>query len=154
MDERSDDEDRDALAGLSSVPPPRKSHSLSQQLRATSAQKRHHQLRKHSLDDVHVPKNVVNVDAYYDSSDDDFFPYSSNTTSASSNITMGAEEYVSSSQRLYQSLCMDGGVDHHDPGSTRECQLLPEFIGSGGGTGIFRVPTRVQCIPVGLHVWS
>ncbi|XP_062026757.1 type I inositol polyphosphate 5-phosphatase 12 isoform X2 [Rosa rugosa] len=147
MDERSDDEDKDALAGLSSAPaPPRKSHSLSQQLRGTSAQKRH-QLRKHSLDDVHVPMNVVNVDPYYDSSDDDFFPYSSNTTSASSNMTMSAEEYVSSSHRLDQSLCMEGGVDHHEPGSSREIQPLPEFIGSGGGTGIFRVPTRAAVHP-------
>ncbi|XWS60028.1 hypothetical protein CRYUN_Cryun08bG0173000 [Craigia yunnanensis] len=59
MDEhiiQDDDEDRDAIAALSSVPPPqRKIHSYSQQLRATSAQKRYHQVRKNSLDDILKP---------------------------------------------------------------------------------------------------
>nr|XP_011464429.1 PREDICTED: type I inositol 1,4,5-trisphosphate 5-phosphatase 12 isoform X2 [Fragaria vesca subsp. vesca] len=147
MDERSDDEDRDALAGLSSAPaPPRKSHSLSQQLRGTAAQKRH-QLRKHSMDDVQIPKNVVNADPYYDSSDDDFFPYSSNTTTASSIVPTSAEEYVSSSQRLDQGLCMEGGIDHSSPGSAKESQPLSEFIGSGGGAGIFKFPTRAAVHP-------
>ncbi|BBH07339.1 Endonuclease/exonuclease/phosphatase family protein [Prunus dulcis] len=160
MDERTEDDDRDALAGLSSAPPPRKSHSLSQQLRASSAQKRHHQMRKHSLDDVHVvPKNVHNNNAdYYDSSDDDFFPYSTSstntTTSMNMNVGVGPDQELyaagSHSQRLDQSLCMEGegghgDLDHHD--GSRESQPLAEFIGSGGGAGIFKVPTRASVHP-------
>ncbi|RXI05522.1 hypothetical protein DVH24_017564 [Malus domestica] len=155
MEDRSEDDDRDALAGLSNAPPPRKSHSLSQQLRATSAQKRHHQIRKHSLDDVSVfPKSVHNnnnVD-YYDSSDDDFFPYSTSnstitTTTTSNAVGVGDHDvYVGTnhSQRLDQSLCMEAG---DDPDGNRECQPLAEFIGSGGGTGIFKVPTRASVHP-------
>ncbi|EXB88285.1 Type I inositol-1,4,5-trisphosphate 5-phosphatase 12 [Morus notabilis] len=140
MDDRVEDDDREALAGLSEVPPPpRKSQiSYSQQLRATtSAPKRQHQkLRKHSLDDSHIniihPNNNnynTNVDHqhYYASSgddDDDFFP---NCNS-------------SSNQRLDQTLCADHG-DHH-------ClQPLPEFIGGGGTAPIFKVPIRAAVHP-------
>ncbi|PON46719.1 Cytolethal distending toxin B [Parasponia andersonii] len=121
--QRIEDDDRDALAGLTSVPPPRKSQSYSQQLRTTSAPKRgHHQLRNHSLDDTQIPQVLV----VYDSSDDDFFPYSSNH------------------QRLDQTLCANFPSPSDDP---RQCHPLPEFIGAGGGSGIFKVPTRAAVHP-------
>ncbi|XP_038892550.1 type I inositol polyphosphate 5-phosphatase 12 isoform X2 [Benincasa hispida] len=131
MDDRIEDDEREALAGLSSVPPPRKSHSYSQQLRAASDQKRH-QIRKHSLDEDQIPKVM---DAYYDSSDDEFLPYS--TTSA-----IGGEEFPS--QRLDQNLCMDGGGGFDD---SRQSQALAEFVGSGGSTGVFKVPIRAAVHP-------
>ncbi|KAI4334639.1 hypothetical protein L6164_019303 [Bauhinia variegata] len=114
MDDRTDDDDKEALAGMSSVPPHRKAHSYSQQLRVTSAHKRHQKSRKHSLDEDRLPKNV---ESFYDSDeDDDFFPYSS---------------------------AGDGG----GPDDLLQCQQLPEFIGNGGGTGIFKVPIRMAVHP-------
>ncbi|XWS43920.1 hypothetical protein CRYUN_Cryun16bG0146000 [Craigia yunnanensis] len=144
MDEhiiQEDDEDREALAALSSVPPPqRKIHCYSQQLRATSAQKRYHQVRKHSLDDIPKPPDLFyNND---DSSDDEFFPYSS---SSSSNNAPSAGEYIithTQTQRLDQNLSLEGCPD--DP---RHCHSLPEFIGVAGGTGIFKVPMRATIHP-------
>ncbi|KAJ7947426.1 Type I inositol polyphosphate 5-phosphatase [Quillaja saponaria] len=130
MDDRNEEDDRDALAGLNSVPPHRKAHSYSQQLRVTSTQKRRHQVRKHSLDDDRIAKNI---DCFYDSSDDEFFPYSSNNPAASP-----ADDYLS--QRL--SMEGDGGSDDFP-----QCQTLLEFIGSGGGNGIFKVPIRAPVHP-------
>ncbi|KAL5583576.1 hypothetical protein UlMin_016018 [Ulmus minor] len=137
MDDRIDDDERDALAlaGLTTVPPPSKSQSYSQQLRTSSAPKRHHQHRKHSLDDVQVPHNLK---AYYDSSDEDFFPYSSNSASAA---TASDDPYLIINQRLDQTLCTDSPAD--DP---RLSQPLPEFIGNGGN-GIFKAPTRAVVHP-------
>lgn len=131
MDDRIEDDEREALAGLSTVPPPRKSHSYSQQLRAGSDQKRF-QIRKHSLDEDQIPKVK---EGYCDSSDDDFLPYS--TTSA-----IGGEEFLS--QRLDQNLCMDGGGGIDD---SRQSQALAEFVGSGGSTGFFKVPIRASVHP-------
>ncbi|GAV67148.1 Exo_endo_phos domain-containing protein [Cephalotus follicularis] len=137
MDE---DDEKEALAGLTTAPPQnRKIHSYSQQLRATSGnQKRHHKGRKHSLDDIPKPDNIC--EGYcYDSSDDEFFPYST-TTNNNTIATGGGEEYVP--QRLDQNLVVDGG----GPDELRPCQPLPEFIGAGA-TGIFKVPTRAAVHP-------
>ncbi|OMO97718.1 Inositol polyphosphate-related phosphatase [Corchorus olitorius] len=141
---KDDDDDREALAGLSSVPAPqRKIHSYSQQLRANSAQKRYQQVRKHSLDDIPKP---IESNNYYnnDSSDDEFFqaqhPSSNNPPSASAS----ADDYIitSYSQRLDQTLSLEAAPD--DP---RHCHPLPEFIGAGGGSGIFKVPMRATVHP-------
>ncbi|XP_024928854.3 type I inositol polyphosphate 5-phosphatase 12 isoform X2 [Ziziphus jujuba] len=152
MDDRIEDDDREALAGLSSsAHPPRKSLSYTHQLRGSSAHKRHNQVRKHSLDDAQInPRNNNNgnnsninnsnnnnADRYCSSSDDDeFFPYSCNSAPASGDHE---EDYLS--QRIDQGLSMDV------VGSADQCQPLPEFIGSGGGTGIFKVPTRAAVHP-------
>ncbi|KAJ7980617.1 Type I inositol polyphosphate 5-phosphatase [Quillaja saponaria] len=130
MNHRIEDDERDALAGLNSVLPHRKVHSCSQQVRATSAQKRHPKVRKHSLDDDRIPENI---NCLHDSSDDDSFPYSSNNHAASP-----ADNYLS------HRLSMDGGSGLDD---FPQCQPLPEFIGSGGGTGIFKVPIRAPVHP-------
>ncbi|CBI24750.3 unnamed protein product, partial [Vitis vinifera] len=76
MDEHIEDDERDALAALSSSVPRRKTHSYSQQLRAGTGQKRQHQVRNHSLDEDRIPKNI---ERYYnhDDSDDDFHPHAS-----------------------------------------------------------------------------
>ncbi|KAG7012847.1 Type I inositol polyphosphate 5-phosphatase 12 [Cucurbita argyrosperma subsp. argyrosperma] len=131
MDDQFEDDEREALAVLSPVPPPRKSHSYSQPLRAGSDQK-HHQLRKHSFDEDQIPKPM---DSYLDSSDDDFMPYSMSSA-------IESEEFLS--QRLDQNLCMDGGGGLED---SRQPQALAEFVGSGGSTGVFKVPIRASVHP-------
>ncbi|KAL4298239.1 hypothetical protein GQ457_12G008160 [Hibiscus cannabinus] len=145
MDEHGihdDEKDRDALAGLSSVPlPQRKIHSYSQQLRANSAHKRHRQVRKHSLDDIPKPTYQLYND---ESSDDEFFSHS--TSNNASNAS--GEEYIITSQsqreRLDKNLSLEGGNPMED---SHNFQPLPEFIGSGGGTGIFKVPMRATIHP-------
>lgn len=126
MDDRIDDDekDRESLAALSSVPPHRKAHSYSQQLRGTSAHKRQHQVRNHSLDDSRISNNII--ESFYDSdSDDDFFPHSNPNA---------ADEY------------MEGGGISDD---LSQYQPLQEFIASGvgGGAGVFKSPIRAAVHP-------
>ncbi|KAK7264836.1 hypothetical protein RJT34_32448 [Clitoria ternatea] len=123
MDERIDDDEKDKeLAGLTALPPHRKAHSYSQQLRGTSTQKRHQQVRKHSLDDSRISSNIES--SFYDSdSDDEIFSRSSSTN-------LAAEE------ELYN----EGGDSSH-------YQPLQEFVGSVGGTGIFKAPFRAAVHP-------
>ncbi|GKU92310.1 hypothetical protein SLEP1_g6055 [Rubroshorea leprosula] len=130
-----EDEDRKALAGLSNTPQPsRVSHSNSHQLRA--GQKRH-QGRKHSLDDIPRP-----TDRYYnDSSDDEFFNRSS-SASYSNNTGSGGGKYCVFPHRLDQPPLPDDGTEDYGQG-----QPLPEFVGSGGGVGIFKVPVRAAVHP-------
>ncbi|XP_027330186.1 type I inositol polyphosphate 5-phosphatase 12-like [Abrus precatorius] len=123
MDDRIDDDEKDkeSLAGLTSLPPHRKAHSYSQQLRGTSTHKRYHQVRKHSLDDSRISNNIES--SFYDSdSDDDIFSHSSSTNPG------GDDEYIES-------------------GDSCQYQPLQEFIGSGGGTGIFKAPFRASVHP-------
>ncbi|XP_030527790.1 type I inositol polyphosphate 5-phosphatase 12 isoform X2 [Rhodamnia argentea] len=133
--ERMEDEDRDAIASLSSVPPPRKIHSYSQQLRgSSSSHKKGHQIRKHSLDDDRIPSNIDQFCTNRSSSDedaDDFFPYSS-TTSANGDDS----DYVSHKVAT-------GG----DASTREDLHPMPEFVASGGGAGIFRVPPRSAVHP-------
>ncbi|KAG8375862.1 hypothetical protein BUALT_Bualt09G0003200 [Buddleja alternifolia] len=150
MSRRLEDDDRTALAGISdSPPPPRKAHSYSQQLRTNTGynHKRHIQLRKHSLDENHISaaaaaNNNNKKNVYYDStctnsSDDDdlFYPYSTVTTA---NANAGGMRSVS-----------DHHVDYLRPieGMSSDDQPLPEFMGSGGGVGIFKVPSRAAVHP-------
>ncbi|KAJ9173933.1 hypothetical protein P3X46_017017 [Hevea brasiliensis] len=139
MEDRiEEDEDREALAGLSQVPPPnRRMHSYSQQLRSNSGQKKHNKLRKHSLDNIPHPVS----ERYLDSSDDDYLPYSSPSLSSSTYKTVGGsggDEMLQ--QRLDLSLTVEG-----PPDDVRQTQL-PEFIASGG-TGIFKAPNRAAVHP-------
>ncbi|KAK8709084.1 hypothetical protein V6N13_060115 [Hibiscus sabdariffa] len=145
MDEHGihdDEKDRDALAGLSSVPlPQRKIHSYSQQLRANSAHKRHRQVRKHSLDDIPKPTYQLYND---ESSDDEFFSHSTSNNAPNAS----GEEYIITShsqrERLDKNLSLEGGNPMDD---SHNFQPLPEFIGAGGGTGIFKVPMRATIHP-------
>ncbi|XP_057491389.1 type I inositol polyphosphate 5-phosphatase 12 isoform X2 [Actinidia eriantha] len=130
MAERLEDDDREAVSSLSNAPPPhRKVHSYSHQLRTNTGghYKRHHQVRKHSLDDDSISNKV---DHFYDSSADDFYPYSNKDSADDFNL----------SQRLDHCLDVDGGSgDAHTP--------LPEFVASGGGAGIFKAPNRAAVHP-------
>ncbi|XP_031392419.1 type I inositol polyphosphate 5-phosphatase 12-like isoform X2 [Punica granatum] len=132
---RMEDEDRDALASLSSTPPARKIHSYSQQLRASSATSHHRrsQIRKHSLDEERIPKNLGQFCESSDDDTEDFFPYSSTTASAAPDDDSVDLTYLSASRRI------------SDPGD--DPPPLPEFVGSGGGSGIFRVPIRAAVHP-------
>lgn len=116
-----DDKDKESLAGLSSLPPHRKAHSYSQQLRGTSTHKRHHQVRKHSLDDSRISNNIADSSSFYDSdSDDDFFQQHSSTNPTADEDDLSSQNY----------------------------QPLQEFIGSGGGAGtVFKAPTRAAVHP-------
>ncbi|KAL5783909.1 hypothetical protein ACOSQ2_006301 [Xanthoceras sorbifolium] len=135
MDDHIEDEDKEALAGLSTAPPHRKMHSYSQQLR--TGEKSYHPVRKHSLDDLPNPAGAgraATVDQMYDSSDDEFF-----AGGVAAAAIEGGDEYVS--QSLY--------IDDNDPDhlERRQFQPLAEFVGSGGGVGIFKVPTRSAVHP-------
>ncbi|XP_014508939.1 type I inositol polyphosphate 5-phosphatase 12 isoform X2 [Vigna radiata var. radiata] len=123
MDDRIDEDENDKdLAGLTALPPHRKAHSYSQQLRGASTHKRHHRVRKHSLDDSRISSNIES--SFYDSdSDDDIFSRSSST-----NPGGGEEEY-------------------NEGNDATQYQPLQEFIGAGGGPGIFKAPFRASVHP-------
>lgn len=136
-----EDEDKEALAGLSPVPPPRKVHSYSQQLRGTTGSKCPHPVRKHSLDDIPRPTNTCTTtatttvaDHFYDSSDDDLFSNNSNVITTSG-VPVN-EDYV-----------CPGPDAADDQQQHKPFQPMVEFIGSGGGTGIFKVPSRAAVHP-------
>ncbi|XP_019433309.1 PREDICTED: type I inositol polyphosphate 5-phosphatase 12-like isoform X2 [Lupinus angustifolius] len=129
MDDRIEEDEKEKES-LNSLPPHRKAHSYSQQLRGPSTHKRQHQIRKHSLDDDRLIKSSL-----YDSdSDDDFFKRSSSTTTTTTNNnSVVVDEHGSDySSSLNQSQCKE---------------TLHEFIGSGGTTGIFRAPIRAAVHP-------
>ncbi|XP_019161339.1 PREDICTED: type I inositol polyphosphate 5-phosphatase 12-like isoform X2 [Ipomoea nil] len=142
MTEEFEEDDRNALAGLSSAPPRRKSHSYSQQLRTNTGShyKRHHQVRKHSLDEDRISADIINSqNAVFDSADYDedaaYYHYST----------------VNGDQQDYNRLVEghDGGCPPPGEGSQefQNKHYLPEFIGAGGGTGIFKVPSRSAVHP-------
>ncbi|KAF9679277.1 hypothetical protein SADUNF_Sadunf07G0123200 [Salix dunnii] len=123
-----EDEDKEALQGLSPVPlPPRNIHSYSQQLRVTSSgpAKRHHKGRKHSLDDVPMP---VVSESFFDVSysEDEFFPRSSSPYNTTRSRGGSGEDFFVGA----------------DDDQLKQFQPLPEFIGNGSGNGIFKYPTR------------
>ncbi|OVA05738.1 Inositol polyphosphate-related phosphatase [Macleaya cordata] len=134
MEERVEDVDGDVLASLSTVPPRRKIHSYSQQLGSTGKQKRNN-VRKHSLDEERIPKNI---ERYYDSSDDEFYPpHSSNQNfcsirAGSSGSSMELHDYIN---QLDRNTSDDSDDQQHN-------KPLQEFIAAGGGNGIFKVPIR------------
>ncbi|KAL3752836.1 hypothetical protein ACJRO7_000265 [Eucalyptus globulus] len=129
-----EDDDRDAIASLSSVPPPRKIHSYSHQLRTPSSQKKCRQIRKHSLDDDLIPSSIDKFYTNHSSSDDDdaddFFPYSSTASPGGDD-----SDYVSH-------MVAPGSASARE-----DLYPMPEFVASGGGAGIFRVPPRSAVHP-------
>ncbi|KAL8030521.1 hypothetical protein ABFX02_14G291300 [Erythranthe guttata] len=157
MNERLEEDDRTALAGISNSPPHRKAYSYSQQLRTNTGthHKRQHQLRKHSLDEnrilSHNPKNNVYVcGTPNSSSDDEFYPYST-ITATGGGVAVGSVsdhhvDYLHLSQRIGGMAVGDGGCDDDDFEKFPQ-QPMPEFMGSGGGVGIFRVPNRAPVNP-------
>ncbi|XP_010475272.1 PREDICTED: type I inositol polyphosphate 5-phosphatase 13-like isoform X2 [Camelina sativa] len=133
----NEEEDEKALSTLVPVPPRRKTQSFSLQF----DQKPHHQIRKHSLDEVPRSATLGSDTVYFDSSDDEF--------STAANIVSGdnagdgngggggggAEDY------LIVNPPPNVGVGDDDT------EPLPEFIGAGGGSGIFKVPVRAAVHP-------
>ncbi|KAI8003934.1 Type I inositol polyphosphate 5-phosphatase 13 [Camellia lanceoleosa] len=145
MGERLEEDDREALAALPSAPPRRKAHSHSHQLRSNTGghYKRHHQMRKHSLDDDRIPQNI---DHFYDSSDEEFYPYPySNSNSISTTTVTPTDAPSDSLDESYLSQRLDLNLSVECSDEVRK--PLPEFVGSGGGTGIFRVPLRAAVHP-------
>ncbi|XP_059655619.1 type I inositol polyphosphate 5-phosphatase 12-like [Cornus florida] len=132
MDDRLEDDDRDALAAITDAPPHRKSQSYSQQLRNnTPSHNIHHRVRKHSYDEDQIPKNIDH--GYYESDDDDFYPYA--TGSGGRDSVGGGIDGGHIEQRI--------SVDS----SNESGQAMPEVIAKGGGAGIFKVPTRAAVHP-------
>ncbi|KAJ4834326.1 hypothetical protein Tsubulata_014228 [Turnera subulata] len=132
---RIEDEDREALEGMSQVPPPiRKIYSYSQQLRVpSSGHKKHNKHRKHSLDDIPktgLPPNAGSGSGGYpesfDSSDEEFLPNS--------------EAYLISNSGHHQ---YDGEDD------IRHSQPLPEFMSTNNSNNpsIFKCPGRFAIHP-------
>ncbi|KAL6971854.1 phosphoinositide 5-phosphatase [Sarracenia purpurea var. burkii] len=133
MAERLEEEDRDALAALAHAPPHRKINSYSPQLRSnTGGHYKRQQVRKHSLDDERITSNIA--DNYYDSDDNDFYPYANSSGSGRNSV-----DECHLSHRHDHSLSVDGSDEVRQP--------LPEFVASGGGNGIFKVPTRSAVHP-------
>ncbi|RID52400.1 hypothetical protein BRARA_H02997 [Brassica rapa] len=131
-----EEEDEEALASLVPFPPRRKMHSYSVQLDQFD-QKPHHQIRKHSLDEVPRSTTLGNDAVYFDSSDEEF------STGGAIAIANASGETVS-----------DGGEDYAvvapppNAGVGEDAvEPLPEFIGAGGGAGIFKVPVRAAVHP-------
>lgn len=159
-DQPFEDDERNALASLADTPPHRKAHSYSQQLRSntgTHIKKRHHQIRKHSLDDT--SKNIISINSstnygYYieNSSDDDdeFYPYSTSSTGTTT-TTAGAAagngvEFFHQGSQTYDAMPVGDGMNQEFRQQQQQ-QTLPEFVGTGGGVGIFKVPIRAAVHP-------
>lgn len=149
MGDRFKDADRTALAGVSHSPPHRKAYSYSQQLRTNTGChiKRHpNHPRNHSLDEIDILVNHQGnrKNAFYDgnvnsSDEEDFYRYSS-----------GRDGSASDHQVDYHR--MTDGMGKGDSGPIDESQQapnqpLPEFTGSGGGMGVFKVPFRAAVHP-------
>ncbi|XP_010522246.1 PREDICTED: type I inositol polyphosphate 5-phosphatase 13-like [Tarenaya hassleriana] len=130
MDSPIEDDEKEALAALDPVPPPRKTHSYSQQFDHQKPH-HHHQTRKHSLDESGA--------VYFDSSDEEF--------SAEGVVivdgTAAGEDYVVVTPPSSSSQPSENGGSVAEDGF----EPLPEFVGAGGGAGIFKVPVRAAVHP-------
>ncbi|XP_019091882.1 PREDICTED: type I inositol polyphosphate 5-phosphatase 13-like isoform X5 [Camelina sativa] len=131
-----EDQDEETLSTLVPVPPRRKTQSFSLQF----DQKPHHQIRKHSLDEVPRSATLGSDTVYFDSSDDEFSTAANivsgdNAADGNNGGGGGAEDY------LIVNPPPNVGVGDDDT------EPLPEFIGAGGGSGIFKVPVRAAVHP-------
>ncbi|CAH2038828.1 unnamed protein product [Thlaspi arvense] len=128
-----EEEDEEALASLVPVPPRRKTHSYSQQFDL----KPHHQIRKHSLDEVPRSTTLGAEAVYFDSSDDEFSTGGGLIVNGEGDCdgSGGGEDYAV----VKPPPNVGVGEDDLEP--------LPEFIGAGGGAGIFKVPVRAAVHP-------
>ena len=122
-----------ALASLLPPPPHRKTQSFNQQF---GEKPPHHQIRKHSLEEVPISSTLASATeaVYFDSSDDEF--------STGGAVLSGDSFFDGSSAGEDYSVVTPPpniGDDSVEP--------LPEFIGAGGGAGIFKVPVRAAVHP-------
>ncbi|CAN8306183.1 unnamed protein product [Cochlearia groenlandica] len=125
--------DEKALETLVPVAPRRnrKTHSYSLQF----DEKPHHQIRKNSLDEVPRSATLGPETVYFDSSDDEF---------SIGEIILAGEtvsDVIDGGDYTVVTPPPNAGVgdDYIEP--------LPEFIGAGGGSGIFKVPIRAAVHP-------
>ncbi|KAF5203241.1 Type i inositol polyphosphate 5-phosphatase [Thalictrum thalictroides] len=163
---RIEDEDGDVIESLTNsqhppLPPHRKTRSYSsQQPSSNCTTTKRNNFRKHSLDET----ANKNMDSFYDSSDDELFPYNKSVSSTSSSSiprsgSTGKElqEYLnqfvdprplSPPQPLSVPLSVPDEKEEDADGDVhRDTGPLPEFIAAGGGTGIFKVPIRAAVHP-------
>lgn len=145
MDERLKDPDIAALEGISHSPPRRKAYSYSQQLRTTTGS--HHKRyqnhpRNYSLDEIDIFSSHPRKNAFYDgninsSDDEDYYRYSG----TNSGVGGASDHHVD-----FQGVGM-GDAGEFDESQQLPNQPLPEFMGSGGGVGVFKVPNRAAMHP-------
>ncbi|KAJ8755470.1 hypothetical protein K2173_019268 [Erythroxylum novogranatense] len=131
-DRMEEEEDKEALAGLSPTPTTnRKVHSHSQRVRTASSNRKnkHPRSRQHSLDQFPNQKLPSSNDSYSD--DEEFVnPISDAVTSSA----------------FDQGLDFSLSIDDVAPHDLQQCQPMPEFLASGG-VGIFKAPTRAVVHP-------
>ncbi|KAL5721411.1 phosphoinositide 5-phosphatase [Ranunculus cassubicifolius] len=158
-------EDDDNVTHHPPRPPHRKTHSFTQQPSSSSNYpfpSKRNAFRKHSLDESST-NSKIGSDSFYDSSDDEtYFPRSaSSSTNSVSHSGSGRElqEYLNqfldpkpelSVQPLSVPLSVPDEKDDDDEDNGNgngDGTPLPEFIASGGGSGIFKVPLRAAMHP-------
>ncbi|KAK9091437.1 hypothetical protein Sjap_024614 [Stephania japonica] len=137
-----------------SVPPPRrKIQSYSQQLAFPISHRdpnrAHNARRKHSLEEARMPKNT---DLFVDDDVDDqhFFITTTTTTTTAKNNNISNNN--NKKDNVGGALVPIGSSRRHDQGqrsigSTGTEGGLEEFVASGGGKGIFKVPYRSAVDP-------
>ncbi|KAJ4973015.1 hypothetical protein NE237_006189 [Protea cynaroides] len=139
MDERIEDDEGDITGTLTNTTPHRKTQSYSNQVGIPPMQKKRNTVRKYSLDEGGVNKNI---DRFYDSSDEELYPFGSVGGFASGRIGS-----VGSADERPEYLSQFLEEQSSDSSEELRRTSLPEFIGSGGGNGIFRVPLRAGIHP-------
>ncbi|KAJ0612577.1 putative inositol-polyphosphate 5-phosphatase transcription factor WD40-like family [Helianthus annuus] len=143
MSQKLDDADSDALSALATAPPPstatnRKSHS--QQLRTNTGTnfKRHpkHHHRKHSLDE----STMTGFNDYSDDDDNNFCPYATSDDPQNQQFC-----YTNNNNNNNDN---DNSCNNNNNNSSPcDEQQMPEFSGTGGGTGFFKAPSRSAVHP-------
>ncbi|PWA39931.1 endonuclease/exonuclease/phosphatase family protein [Artemisia annua] len=149
-----DEDDADALSALANAPPPstatgttRKSHS--QQLRTNTGTnfKRHpkyHPHRKHSLDEICINTSVDGFqNALDDENDHDFHPYAMTSSSSYNDMDSHNQRYLMHAN----STINNSSCNNYCSITSDEQHPLPEFSGSGGGSGFFKAPSRSAVHP-------
>ncbi|KAJ0250827.1 Type I inositol polyphosphate 5-phosphatase 13 [Hirschfeldia incana] len=130
-------EDEAALASLVPAPPHRKTQSFSHQFDLKPHPQIPRNRRKHSLDEIPRSATLAAETAvYFDSSDDEFS--TGGVVVNGDNVcdgTVAGEDYAVVTPPP------DAVVGEDD------VKPLPEFIGAGGGAGIFKVPVRAAVHP-------
>ncbi|KAL6552093.1 hypothetical protein OROGR_008247 [Orobanche gracilis] len=146
MDERLKEADRTVLEGMPQSPPRRKAYSYSGQLTSTTGhlKRQENHPRNHSLDEINILTDISGEkkNAYYEgnvnSSDDDDFYHYANTTSG------GVSNHLVDYHHLSQDMGDGGKLDEF---KRLPRQPLPEFMGTGGGVGVYKVPARAAVQP-------
>ncbi|KAI3922853.1 hypothetical protein MKW98_006984 [Papaver atlanticum] len=156
MEERNEEDEGDLLSSLSSLPPPhRKAYSYSHQLGTANqgtARPIRDVFRNQSLKEERIPNLMDSGYNYYDSSDDDDLYTSSVSSSSSNNKNSTVINNQNHNNVNYNNVIKIGDFQNSNSnpnldrnssnGSKDERKCLPEFIGTGGDRGIFKLPLR------------